>query len=34
VKTNPSREYLRIVAAFKAEPPAPDWDGRFVMTEK
>ncbi len=34
VKTNPSREYLRIVAGCKAEPPAPDWDGRFVMTEK
>jgi adenylate cyclase len=34
VKTNPSLEYIRIVERCKVEPPAADWDGRYVMTDK
>jgi adenylate cyclase len=34
VKSNPSLEYLRIVADCKTKPPAEDWDGRYVATEK
>jgi len=33
-KTNPSLEYIRIVERCKLEPPAADWDGRYVMTDK
>jgi adenylate cyclase len=34
VKTNPSLEYTRIVERYRAAPPASDWDGRYVMTDK
>lgn len=30
----PSAEYLKRSRAFKKEPPAPDWDGVYVMTTK
>lgn len=33
-KTNPSLEYIRIVERCRSEPPAADWDGRYVMTDK
>ncbi len=33
-KTNPSLEYQRIVERCRVEPPPPDWDGRYVMTDK
>jgi adenylate cyclase len=31
---NPSLIYIRISEGYKADPPAPDWDGVFVMKEK
>jgi len=34
VKTNPSLVYIHITEVYKAEPPPPDWDGVYVMTEK
>ena len=34
VKTNPSLVYLGIVEQYRAEPPAPDWEGVYVMKEK
>jgi hypothetical protein len=34
VKTNPSLTYLDRIEHYKLEPPPPDWDGRYVMTEK
>jgi adenylate cyclase len=33
-KYNPSLIYIGIVEGYKAAPPATDWDGVFVMTEK
>jgi len=30
----PSRLYLSRCAELKAQPPAPDWDGVFIMTRK
>ena len=34
VKANPSLVYQKIVAEMAANPPADDWDGVYVMTEK
>ncbi len=34
VMSNPSLVYLEIIEHYKIEPPAADWDGAFVMTEK
>lgn len=34
IATNPSLVYLRLVAALRAHPPGPDWNGAYVMTEK
>lgn len=34
VMTNPSLVYLKIVKQYQIEPPAKDWDGVYVMTEK
>jgi adenylate cyclase len=34
VNTNPSLEYIRIVERYRLAPPAADWDGRYVMTDK
>ncbi len=34
VKTNPSLVYIHITEGYKEEPPPPDWDGVYVMTEK
>jgi adenylate cyclase len=34
VKTNPSLVYVARVERYKVAPPAPDWDGLHVMTEK
>jgi adenylate cyclase len=33
-KYNPSLIYISITEAYKAKPPAADWDGVYVMTEK
>jgi adenylate cyclase len=33
-KYNPSLIYIGIVEGYRTAPPAPDWDGVFVMTEK
>ncbi len=33
-KYNPSLIYIGIAEAYRAEPPAPDWDGVYVMKEK
>ena len=34
VKKNPSLVYLDIVEEYRATPPAKDWNGVYVMTEK
>jgi adenylate cyclase len=34
VKTNPSLVYLGIAAHYRTQPPPPDWDGVYTMTEK
>jgi adenylate cyclase len=34
VKTNPSLVYLDIAEQYKLEPPAPGWDGVYVMKDK
>ncbi len=34
VKTNPSLVCIGIAEKYKIEPPAPGWDGRYIMTEK
>ncbi|MFM9080323.1 MAG: hypothetical protein ACKOTE_09360 [Opitutaceae bacterium] len=34
VKKNPSLVYLGIVEEYRATPPASDWNGVYVMTEK
>ena len=34
VKTNPSLVYITRTEHYKVDPPAKDWDGRYVMTEK
>jgi adenylate cyclase len=34
VKTNPSLVYLGVAEEYKLEPPAPGWDGVYVMKEK
>ena len=34
VKSNPSLVFLDLVARYAAEPPPPEWDGAYVMTEK
>lgn len=34
VLSNPSLVYLELVAEAKANPPPPEWDGRYVMKEK
>lgn len=34
VKSNPSLVYLQIVADYRQQPPAADWDGVYVMKEK
>ncbi|MSU47331.1 MAG: adenylate/guanylate cyclase domain-containing protein [Lacunisphaera sp.] len=34
VTSNPSLVYLEIVAEYSRQPPAPDWDGIFLMKEK
>ncbi len=34
VVSNPSKIYLGIVAGLKQSPPAAEWDGVFVMSEK
>ncbi|WP_414662055.1 CHASE2 domain-containing protein [Horticoccus sp. 23ND18S-11] len=34
VKTNPSLAFIEVVEERRTDPPAPDWDGRYVMTEK
>lgn len=34
VSTNPSIVYTEIVTHCRLEPPAPTWDGRYVMKEK
>jgi len=34
VVSNPSLVYLDLTAKMKSAPPAPDWDGVFVMTDK
>ncbi|MDB6169118.1 MAG: hypothetical protein JWM88_1982 [Verrucomicrobia bacterium] len=34
VKTNPSLVYLEIIERYKEDPPPPEWDGVYVMTEK
>jgi adenylate cyclase len=34
VSKNPSLVYLDIVDDYKDEPPPPEWDGVYVMTEK
>jgi adenylate cyclase len=34
VKENPSLVYVGLVEHYKIAPPPPDWDGRYVMTEK
>ncbi len=34
ISSNPSLVYLDIVRHAQASPPPPDWDGRYVMTEK
>ncbi len=31
---NPSLIYIGIAEGYRAEPPPPDWDGVYVMTEK
>jgi len=33
-KYNPSLIYIGITEGYRSEPPAPDWDGVFVMKEK
>jgi adenylate cyclase len=34
ISTNLSTVYLKIVKETQARPPPPNWDGRYVMTEK
>jgi len=34
VSSNPSLVYIGITEHYKEEPPAPDWDGVYVMKEK
>lgn len=34
VSSNPSLVYIKITEQYKVEPPPPDWDGVYVMTEK
>jgi adenylate cyclase len=34
VSKNPSLVYIDITEGYKDEPPAEDWDGVYVMTEK
>jgi adenylate cyclase len=34
VSSNPSLVFIRIAAHYAAHPPAADWDGVYVMTEK
>jgi adenylate cyclase len=34
VTNNPSRFYIQVIEHYKAEPPAGDWDGVYVMKEK
>ena len=34
VKTNPSLVYLGIAAHYRVQPPPPEWDGVYTMTEK
>jgi adenylate cyclase len=34
VASNPSLMYAGLARRFAAQPPAPDWDGTHVMTEK
>jgi adenylate cyclase len=34
VKTNPSLVYIELAKQCRVAPPAADWDGRYVMTEK
>lgn len=30
----PSRLFLERIAVFRSKPPAPDWDGAWVLDEK
>ena len=34
ISSNPSHVYVDIVEHCKVTPPPPDWDGRYIMTEK
>ena len=34
VSTNPSLVFARLTREFRANPPAPGWDGAHVMTRK
>jgi adenylate cyclase len=34
ISSNPSLVYLKIVEQYRRIPPAPDWDGVYVMSEK
>ena len=34
VKTNPSLVYIGITEHYKVDPPPPNWEGVYVMTEK